>query len=156
MLYHKISCFLAYVIYTSQGKASERPWSSIGLWDVEAPTFTVGSEMAVRLSDLCTGRPLPPGKFLILISVRDSVHPKAIARLERSSDLIKNETSDIPTYSKVPKLSTIPRAALCTSCPMPISRWIWINTSWLIYIYIHNISNFYQHRVTRKSDNRKQ
>jgi hypothetical protein len=31
---------------------------------------TVGSQMAVRLSALRAGRPLPPGGFLVLISVR--------------------------------------------------------------------------------------
>jgi hypothetical protein len=39
---------------------------------VEAPhiVYTVGSQMTVRLSALRPGRPLPPGRFLILISVR--------------------------------------------------------------------------------------
>jgi hypothetical protein len=31
---------------------------------------TISSEMAVRLSASCAGRPLPPGRFLVLISVR--------------------------------------------------------------------------------------
>jgi hypothetical protein len=44
----------------------------IGSWDVEDPTFfqTVSSQMAVRLSALLAGRPLPEGRFLVLISVR--------------------------------------------------------------------------------------
>jgi hypothetical protein len=36
--------------------------------------------MAVRLSALRAGRPLPPRRFLVLISVR--VDPRAIVRLE--------------------------------------------------------------------------
>jgi hypothetical protein len=38
--------------------------------------------MAVRLSALRVGRPLPPGRFLVLISVRGLVELKAIERLE--------------------------------------------------------------------------
>jgi hypothetical protein len=44
--------------------------------------YTVGSEMAVRLSALRAGRSLSPGRFLILISVRGIVDSRAILRLE--------------------------------------------------------------------------
>jgi hypothetical protein len=41
-----------------------RPWRTIGLWDVEAPTFSIQSaQTAVRLSALRAGRPLPPRKI---------------------------------------------------------------------------------------------
>jgi hypothetical protein len=43
---------------------------------------TIGSQMAVRLSALRAGRPLSPGKFLVLISVKVCVDPRAIVRLE--------------------------------------------------------------------------
>jgi hypothetical protein len=38
--------------------------------------------MAVTLSALRARPPLPPGRFLVLISVRGSVDPRAIVRLE--------------------------------------------------------------------------
>jgi hypothetical protein len=38
--------------------------------------------MAVRLSALRAGHPLPPGRFLVLISVRGRVDPRDIGRLE--------------------------------------------------------------------------
>jgi hypothetical protein len=38
--------------------------------------------MTVRLSALRAGSPLPPGRFLVLISVRGCVDPRAIVQLE--------------------------------------------------------------------------
>jgi hypothetical protein len=38
--------------------------------------------MAVRLSALCADRPLPPGRFLVLIYVRGWIDPRTIVRLE--------------------------------------------------------------------------
>jgi hypothetical protein len=48
--------------------------------------------MTVRLSALCAGRSLPPGRFLVLISVSDWVDPKAILRLAELVQL-KNPVS---------------------------------------------------------------
>jgi hypothetical protein len=49
--------------------------------------------MAVRLSALCACRPLPPGRFLVLISVRGWVDLRAIVRLEGLRQLKNPMTS---------------------------------------------------------------
>jgi hypothetical protein len=49
--------------------------------------------MAVRLSALRAGRPLPPGRFLVLISVRCWIDPRAIVRLEGLGQLKNLMTS---------------------------------------------------------------
>jgi hypothetical protein len=64
--------------------------------------------MAVRLSALRAGRSLPPGRFLVLISVR--VDPRAIVTLEQlrvdqlktSSHLIRNRIRIVPQPTMVP------------------------------------------------------
>jgi hypothetical protein len=57
---------------------------------------TFGSQMAARLSALCAGCFLLSGRFLVLISVRGCVDPRAIVRLEglgkwKKIDLIWDE-----------------------------------------------------------------
>jgi hypothetical protein len=55
--------------------------------------YTIVSQMAVRLSALRAGRPLPPRRFLVLISVRGRVDPRAIVRLEGLGKLKNPMTS---------------------------------------------------------------
>jgi hypothetical protein len=68
--------------------------------------------MAVRLSDLRFARTLPPGRFLVLISVTRRVDPRAIVRLEESKDFIVIRIRDFPACSIMPQQSTLPRAPI--------------------------------------------
>jgi hypothetical protein len=77
--------------------------------------------MVVKMSALRADRPLPPGRFLVLISDGGWVDPKAIVlperlgKLEKSNDLIGNRTRDPSDCSIVSKPTTLPRAPLKTS-----------------------------------------
>jgi hypothetical protein len=75
--------------------------------------------MAVRLSALRACRLLPPARFLLLISVRIWVGPRAIVRLQglgtyikNSNGLIGNRTFYLPACSIVPQPNTLPRASV--------------------------------------------
>jgi hypothetical protein len=73
--------------------------------------------MAARLSTLHTGRFLAPGRFLVVISVRGWVDPRAMVRLEELRTLKKSTssgtwTSDLPDCSIVPQPTTPPRATI--------------------------------------------
>jgi hypothetical protein len=65
--------------------------------------------MGVRLSALSARRPLPPGRFLVLISVRGWVDLR-IRSTEKSSYLNGNRTRDLPACSIVSESTTLPRA----------------------------------------------
>jgi hypothetical protein len=72
--------------------------------------------MEVWLSALSAGRPLPPGRFLVLISVKSLSRPQGhstagrIRPTERSNDLIGNRNRELPAFSIVPQPTTLLRA----------------------------------------------
>jgi hypothetical protein len=71
--------------------------------------LTVSSQMAVRLSNLRAGRPLHPGKFLVLISLRGWVKRRAIMWLEvlcslkNVNHLMGNWSRDVQACNLVPQ-----------------------------------------------------
>jgi hypothetical protein len=75
-----------------------------------------------ELSAFPVGRSLPPGRFLVLISVRGWVNTRAIVRL-KGLDQLKNlvtssgiETGDLPACSIVPQPTTLPRSTWDIIC----------------------------------------
>jgi hypothetical protein len=70
--------------------------------------------MAIRLSALRASHPSPPGRYLVLISVRGRVDHRAtmwleglVQLIEKSSGLIGNRTRNLPACSIVPQPATL-------------------------------------------------
>jgi hypothetical protein len=76
--------------------------------------YTIGSQIAVKLPALRAGRPLPPGRFLVFISVTAWVDRQgdiAAGRIRpiEKIHLIVTQTRYLPACSTVPQPATLPR-----------------------------------------------
>jgi hypothetical protein len=87
------------------------------LREVEAPTFSRQSAHRWRqgCQPYAPAAFYPPGRFLILFSVRGSIDPMAIVRLEGLGQLKKftssgSRTGNLPACSIVPQPTILPRA----------------------------------------------
>jgi hypothetical protein len=87
---------------------------------------TVGSQMAVRLSALRAGRPLPP---------RTIVQLEGLGKLKISSNLIGNGTHVLPVCSIVPQTTALPRATVISK-----GVHLWKEQSWPNLRYYPTIS----------------
>jgi hypothetical protein len=77
--------------------------------------------MAMSLSALRAGRSLPPGRFLVPISVGMSRHQdhsaaRRIRSTEKSNDLVGNRTRDLSACNIVPQPTTLPGAPYYSLC----------------------------------------
>jgi hypothetical protein len=85
-----------------------RPWKPIGLWDIEAPTFSRQSGHRWHDVSLTHWLPFTPKKspgphfWQRLRQLQGHSVAGRIRSIEKSNDLIRNQTCDLPACSKVP------------------------------------------------------
>jgi hypothetical protein len=94
------SQFLGYIhVCKKKGKSylCKNPWRPRGLWEAEVPTFSRQSAQRWRWGcQLYTPAALyPPGRFLVIITVRGWVNPKSIVRTKGLGQLKKSTSSGL-------------------------------------------------------------
>jgi hypothetical protein len=83
--------------------------------------------MAVRLSVLCAGSPLPPGRFLVLISVRPEGHSEdgKIRSIEKCNGLMENRTRDLQACRIVPEPTIKPDTGIALPLSFTLYAHLW-------------------------------
>jgi hypothetical protein len=118
----------------SDCNACNRPWRPIGMWNIQAPTFSRQSTHRWRWG--CqpyepAGRPLPPGRFMVLISIRGWVDPRGhsaagrIRSVEKSNGLFGNRTRDLPSCSIMTQPTMLSRAPF-EAVYLEIKIWVFL------------------------------
>jgi hypothetical protein len=94
--------------------ACNKPWRPIGMWGVEAPTFSRQSAHRWRWG--C--QPYAPAalypqedSWYSFSGPHDHSVPGRIKSTEKSNDLIGNRTRDLPACRMVPQPTTLPRVS---------------------------------------------
>jgi hypothetical protein len=122
-----------------------QPWRPLGLWDVEAPTFS--RQLAHRWRWSCqpaiTATKIPGTNFSSKLSLPQGYNAtERIRTIEESSGFIGNRISYLPACCVVPQPTTIPRLwmkhdKLYVSWEILSDEKVWYIAHWLILSFIN-------------------
>jgi hypothetical protein len=118
-----------------------RPWSPIGLWDIEAPTFSRKSAhrwpwscQPYAPAALYPSPTMIPGTHFCWSVCRPQGYSAAgwIRSIEESND-IGNRTRDLVACSIVPETSTLPRAHIYVIPILKFPHWLQVYKNNILY-----------------------